>query len=875
MSSLLRITDGTTTVDLLQFPGWLLKDWKPSVADPKGGGIFKSSPLIDGRKLAYRKMDNVTDTFNMVSSGGSMDSHIQTIQKLQRLLEKATEYWTSNWQNEVVWIEARGPNETQTRYAPIVDYRLTGFGNPYSTPFFDCDNSASEAILVIEHTFWQETEPGEAGTCVQASSLFFDNAASVVSNTYYSGQNSDDGSFSIAGVGPEFVDLTSDAIQIGHWTLLEGECQAGIVFPNVALANSLQISKAELFLYVDYPPPGTDCDIIVGGFIGSQSTFSTVLDFRSRVRGNGYTTFHIPNGTFSCYINITNVIQTIIDDPSWSSGDDLGIYLIFIQPNNRFTLGFGFCSYEAGAPFRPSLTIEYSAGMNVGQEATCNHTVMVSNKQNRAAITHVFYYDQSGGTYSSNLMEEALPYSLFPATPASGDMLYIGSSTAMVDGGRFNNVVFDLSQALEGFSIGDIFWEYCDGSPYQEFNILGGNDNELCGDALVLGNEGVSSIVFKETSDDWQASVVNGVTGYWIRFHINAGATGTAQPPIQQNRHIYTTVNPYIDIDAAQVPGDIPALSRILFDSAACDMDSMNTLVVGLRSLSRGEDFTAYLNASDMQEYPGINFSLISGIAGLNMIDYKQAPTGRAIYTTGFQPYAALTALCKWEIFGNLASQYLGVYHAYVRCQMMAEAAGLVKFRLRCVYGEEFNVSYSETNVVTDLAYHPAAIDLGQFSILPSMTFRPNDVVNKLTIYLDSYGDDTFVGYANGCIFDVVLIPADEWSGNFGTPKSGAPVISYGYGLDIDGITNPRQMRATETSYDFPSAVYTDVGRKSEAEWTKVSSGVPILQANEDQRLWFLQYQYDATYGLFTHFQDCGRVCVQRSARYLLARGSR
>jgi hypothetical protein len=135
MNPILQISDGTDTVDLLDLKGWLLNEWNPSVPEPKG--IFRSSPLTSGRKLAYRKMDNITDTFNLVGSGHSQNDLISTIQKIQRLLEKAASYWTTNWQDTPVRITARGPCETELRHATIVDYRLDGFGSPYKQPFFN------------------------------------------------------------------------------------------------------------------------------------------------------------------------------------------------------------------------------------------------------------------------------------------------------------------------------------------------------------------------------------------------------------------------------------------------------------------------------------------------------------------------------------------------------------------------------------------------------------------------------------------------------------------------------------------------------------------------------------------------------------------
>src|SRR3990167_4959692 len=65
-----------TIIDLLDARGWTVKDWRPAVAEPKSGGVFRSSALTDGRRLASRRFDNAIETFTMVLSSGSQDSLI-------------------------------------------------------------------------------------------------------------------------------------------------------------------------------------------------------------------------------------------------------------------------------------------------------------------------------------------------------------------------------------------------------------------------------------------------------------------------------------------------------------------------------------------------------------------------------------------------------------------------------------------------------------------------------------------------------------------------------------------------------------------------------------------------------------------------------
>jgi hypothetical protein len=229
---------------------------------------------------------------------------------------------------------------------------------------------------------------------------------------------------------------------------------------------------------------------------------------------------------------------------------------------------------------------------------------------------------------------------------------------------------------------------------------------------------------------------------------------------------------------------------------------------------------------------------------------------------------------------GDLAKQYIGTYHAYVRTY--SSYVGKVIYRLRTIFGSGLNVSYSDTSSATAVR-SIQCIDLGQIKIHPSTTIRPNDTIESVNIYLDVISEDDSLYCLYDEVYDIIIIPSDEWSGNFGVPSEIPGVtryggfLYYGNGLDVDGITNPRQYRASQTikspSSPTPYTTYDDTYRYIDSEWARIASGEPIFQANKDQRLWFMQYKQSAA-GSFW-FQNCGKVCAQRSSRYIFARGSR
>jgi hypothetical protein len=496
------------------------------------------------------------------------------------------------------------------------------------------------------------------------------------------------------------------------------------------------------------------------------------------------------------------------------------------------------------------LYIEYTAGSEtVGADATCANDVFIGNKHNRGAITHVYYYDDSAGVYSAQLVDGGA--ALLPAIPAVDDCLYIGSCNTLSDYGPIFNVVFDISVAAADI-IG--VWEYYDSGTAAWEDL----DDTVTG-AWVCGNvnfeeTGVTHVTFRIPANQ-VVTAVNGVTGYWIRYRVTTPGVAPT-PPTQDDAYIYTVLNPYIDIDELEVGGDIPAASRIIIDCGGCNERRTSTLNIALRSVDRGEDFTAYLNVANNQ--PGITF-MPSNAAGLEVSG--KSPCGYVYETSDVN--TSLTEECYWLFDSGIATQYSGSYHVYVRLDQITGAAEEVKLRARAVMGTDYNINYSDTGV-TKITSYSHAVDLGKLVIPSPYSMRPGDQLSRLKICLD-------VQNPSGReidIFDLVLFPTDEWMGTFSTAASGLAVATghTGKRYDIDGVTNPRTYRATLTN------IVNDTKQTIDAELMRVASAPPMLQANRDQRLWFFQ-----TYGeqLKAHFETISSVRIQRACRYLTMRGSR
>jgi len=171
MTSILRVTDGITFIELATGEvGFRLERWRPGKPGFKDGGVWRDSPLADGRRLADYRFESVIDTWQVHLTGQNMDRVIEAAQEMDRLLLKAVNYWTTAWQQRPVYLIARGSDETNTRYAVVYGYEWAEMANPHAQPFYAAFglNAMDNLTISIEHGLWLETPPGE-GTAVERS----------------------------------------------------------------------------------------------------------------------------------------------------------------------------------------------------------------------------------------------------------------------------------------------------------------------------------------------------------------------------------------------------------------------------------------------------------------------------------------------------------------------------------------------------------------------------------------------------------------------------------------------------------------------------------------------------------------------------------
>lgn len=169
---LLYITDGTLRdngqmerLNLIDPKlGFLLKNWLPTIAQYKSGGIFSDSAVATGRRLTRRVFANAVEVLELAGKSQDQDTMIAFIRELISWQEMASDYWVSDWAQRPVYLVAKAARETETRYAMIHTMSVPELQNPYAQPFYGQGlRSALETVtLRIERGDWTSTPPGVA-----------------------------------------------------------------------------------------------------------------------------------------------------------------------------------------------------------------------------------------------------------------------------------------------------------------------------------------------------------------------------------------------------------------------------------------------------------------------------------------------------------------------------------------------------------------------------------------------------------------------------------------------------------------------------------------------------------------------------------------
>jgi hypothetical protein len=471
-----------------------------------------------------------------------------------------------------------------------------------------------------------------------------------------------------------------------------------------------------------------------------------------------------------------------------------------------------------------------SEAVTLGRDETCTEEVYVTNKNKYANMTHIWGYEASGPTWTARFPSAVFPFQLLPAVMANNDVIYFGIDPTVSDAGPFDNLIFDIG--TPAFGVFTLTWQYSNGAAgWPTLNV---QDNTA---SFTLG--GVNSVHWVPPSA-WATEGVNGVTCLWVRAIVSA-VTGSPTGPTQDNRDVYTCNWPHIDVDSAQVLGDIPALMQFRFhnqsdeDGYVTNIDELdlleNRVVAGLRSMSRGElpsMFCAFLNCADEQNPTGISVSVGAASA---FADDITAPSGRRVThtTTGTSTWADEVI---FSFSSTVIRDYYGTFHAYVRAMELDRNTAMDEVRVRLQIrtgsgGVTFTTDHKPFRNLNDWQL----LDFKSINIPVSGLLSSDDLGDEGEIAIQVWSDQAALTVK---LYDLILMPTDEWAGDFvDKALEDDSGVCNGYLLDVDSVSYPkRDIRALVRRAD-PAGHVRSIYQAN-------PPGPAILQSNQNQRLWFL-----------------------------------
>jgi hypothetical protein len=557
-------------------------------------------------------------------------------------------------------------------------------------------------------------------------------------------------------------------------------------------------------------------------------------------------------------------------------------------------IGLDSCVEASGGQLAPSYGNAW-----FGQEATCLNSVFIANKANLAQLTHIKRYRVAGAQWW-DMMGVALPRVLLGhgGTVADGDMIYFGIDLGTYAVCPFSSLVFDVEVAAVYVGAAICYWEYWNGA---WVHLHGVDDTVAVGAATVIGaagtlafsRAGVNSVAWQQPAD-WTTTAVNGVAGWWVRVRasIPGGGDSITQTQ-QQNREIYTVLWPYIEIAAAEIYGDVPARGRIRLNGRmggnVLDVTGNNArrVVMGLRTKARDWNpnvtpalaFHAYLNASDLQQPTGLTHAIGATMA------YVGASGAISDAATGRETRETLGALAsdymQWTLSPYLAYAYRGTFHAYLRYKDVPAGVAGYPFTARLLVGQSagyYDWSSSPVALYKQAAAAASRIYVADLGLVRLPLTSPLKAPSRwsgsviLSILLSEVAG---VGDAVD-IFDLVLIPADEWlcdvSANMSNANEGLSVFDY---LDIDSVTMP-YYHTVAHKRDTGRASATPYADYDKSSWPVHASEPVLFQVNADQRLWFLalgRYNTPSVLEFFGGQHMLQSVKLTGARRYLVTRG--
>lgn len=894
MAQIYTITDGAgRTVDLL------------SAADP---GISATS--FGGVKLAphaYEAGGSLDDTvvvekWSLNIKGSSHDNAASQVAALIALLRDAWRYHKDPLYNKPIYITQQTPDESSARYALIYQSPEISHSDLFGTAsLFTLHDLIKNFGVSIARFVWRSGVPGVMGSALTLTPTngpaspeivhianHRDNHAIDTIYRYERGEvwaadfelgganqmwMADNASVSMGDIDmftagfftPE--SLGADANMLGKWEGAPANDEYSLYYDNATNRFVFGISD------------GVAVDTVSADNFGVPSTGVEYFIVCWHTTATSEIGISVNNGTPDTKVSARfpqDGTRHFKISTNWAGANGFdGLAKACGVWKTECTAALRTSLYNSGFPkFYAELTVAELVGLEGWWEFGSAGLAFVNDSEGANHLANVGATQIAGtvASFSANLNATAA-HRIFSTVPKVGDIYYIGSAEV------FFHVVNNLGTAGVYTAL-VLAYEYSDGAAGWP-DLVSGDDLTLYPDDEPWNQTGQVVINFAGNTA-WATEVVNGDTKFWLRVRI-VSCTAFNTAPANATDVVYNQRTPHIEIPSTLLKGDVPPYLLMRMRSPAGGdedpaMSNISRIVMGAKS--RGlTKFVSRLNLGN-DGNPAEWTAIVTDppCKDASIVADPTAPGGDHVAVSFAGEEALVTRV---RITGtNILTHWKGHYRAFIRAQQIGGDAGDVSLRLRVYIDstDDYSPKYDGTTggiPMVGVTKGMEVVDLIPDGVLKIpfasvMAADESGLANADLIFDIQAGLETGSG-ATLRIYDLILIPSDEWACELNDPISdsltGNSALRGNSLLDLDGgVITDRTIKQMINS-----------GNVLLAETWSRSGDRPRIQPATQTRIYFLFMHYPTgwgtppligTLGMHTAFELFAHNC------YLFLRGA-
>ena len=495
----------------------------------------------------------------------------------------------------------------------------------------------------------------------------------------------------------------------------------------------------------------------------------------------------------------------------------------------------------------------------VRTETTDLDRVYIANKNNIAQFTNVYRYIAAPPTYT-DLLPLNPTYGLMALVIQQNDAVVFGIDAAEANSGPFCSILLDIATAQANCNM---TWYYWTGvwTAFPAGSFLDYTDAT----GQPLTRTGRCGFHFRQQSN-WVSGTPGVIpAGWWVQCRVTNVPVGPVTPT-QQNNDPYTANWGSIPIEENDIGGDIAALLKLqmhvrsLITTPSGDPQlSSHRFIVGLRSDSRGTNFSAYINTTNVSGQNPTGVTVADFSPGITVVE-PMAPAGRC-WENIFAGVAPETLGTITFTTPATAAAYHGIFRVFVRVHQTAGPVGFGGIYLIYANGLQYNWYKTSETVMAQSLDTQEILDMGLIA-MPGRYPAGVDTEHSITVVAVSLGAHTMQ------VHDIIFMPVDEWAADIrAIDADSLKTASFiGYPVQIDSLTVPKH---------FIHARQIDTSDVLQSWWTPIANGPAILQPTTGQKLWVLATNVPdgETYEV-APIAITSTVGVWHNERYLLPRGT-